>query len=115
MDVHLFDATSSPSCASFCLRQVARDFGHLHDPLTAEIVTNNFYVDDCLVSFSSKEEAIRIIQDLIQLLQRGGFHLTKWAANDLKVLSFIPEKERSTGLQNRELQAISNRRVLEVQ
>ena len=115
MDVHLFDATSSPSCASFCLRQVARDFGHLHDPLTAEIVTNNFYVDDYLVSFSSKEEAIRIIQDLIQLLQRGGFHLTKWAANDLKVLSFIPEKERSTGLQNRELQAFSNRRVLEVQ
>ena len=54
MDVHLFGATSSPSCASFCLRQVVRDFGHLHDPLTAEIVANNLYVDDCLVSFSSK-------------------------------------------------------------
>ena len=30
MDVHLFGATSSASCASFCLRQVAQDFGHLH-------------------------------------------------------------------------------------
>ena len=115
MDVHLFGATSSPSCASFCLRQVARDFGHLHDPITAEIVVSNFYVDDCLVSFSSKEEAIRTIQDLIQLLHRGGFHLTKLATNDPKVLSSIPEEERSTRLQNHEFQVTSNQRVLGVQ
>ena len=115
MDVHLFGATSSPSCASLCLRQVAWDFGHLHDPITAEIAVSNFCVDDCLVSFSSKEEAIRTIQDLIQLLHRGGFHLTKLATNDPKVLSSIPEEERSTRLQNHEFQVTSNQKVLGVQ
>ena len=115
MEVHLFGATSSPSCASFCLRQVVRDFGHLHDPLTSDIVTNNFYVDDCPVSFKSEEEAIRIVEDLTQLLKKGGFYLTKWAKNNPKVLSSIPEKERSTELQNLEFQAASNQPVLEIQ
>ena len=77
MVVHLFGATSSPACATFCFRQVVKDFGHMHQPLTSEILIHNFYVDDCLTSFSSVKEADSVIMDLIQLLQRGGFHLTK--------------------------------------
>ena len=64
MKVHLFGATSSPSCSSFCLRQVVQDFSHLHIPLTLEIVKNNFYVDDCLASFESEDIAINIVHDL---------------------------------------------------
>ena len=30
MIVHPFGATSSPSCANFCLKQTAREFGHLY-------------------------------------------------------------------------------------
>ena len=115
MEVHLFGATSSPSCASFCLRQVARDFGHLHDPLTSDIVTNSFYADDCLVSFKSEEEATRIVEKLTQLLKKGGFYLTKWATNNPKVLSSISEKERSAELQNLEFHEASNQRVLGIQ
>ncbi|XP_078490965.1 uncharacterized protein LOC144747081 [Ciona intestinalis] len=42
MKVHLFGATSSPSCASFCLRQAATDFGGEFDPDVATVIKDNF-------------------------------------------------------------------------
>jgi len=38
MKVHLFGATSSPSCAAFSLGQAALDFGHGYEPLVAPTV-----------------------------------------------------------------------------
>ena len=54
VNVHVFGAISSPTCAHFGLRNVAREFGHMHQPLTSEIVKHNFYVDDCLSSCESE-------------------------------------------------------------
>ena len=52
--VHLFGAPSSPSCANFCLRHTANEFGHLYHPTISKVVHRNFYVDDCLISFPSR-------------------------------------------------------------
>ena len=38
MVVHPFGATSSPSCANFCLKQTAREFGHLYPSMISEAV-----------------------------------------------------------------------------
>ena len=38
MQVHLFGATSSPCCASYCLRRIVVDFGYQHLPIVSEIV-----------------------------------------------------------------------------
>ena len=95
MLVHLFGATSSPSCASFCLRQTAIDFGKDFPPDISRIVRRNFYVDDCLCATSSVDNALSIYRDLSELLSKGGFHLTKWLSNSSKVLSAIPLSERS--------------------
>ena len=81
MLVHIFGAKSSPSCANFCLRQTTLDFAHLYDPTILEIVLNNFYMDDCLFSVSSVEEAISAQRSLCVLLGRRGFHLKKWLLN----------------------------------
>ena len=62
MTVHILGATSSPACASFCLKQTAMDFGHLFDPKIAKIVQDNFYVDDCLASVNSVLEANLVVQ-----------------------------------------------------
>ena len=115
MNVHLFGATSSPCCASYCLRQVVTDFGNKHLPITSEIIKCNFYVDDCLMSFHSPKQVIEIMQDLIQLLKRGGFHLTKWLTNNQQVLSAIPQQERAGELQTHDLEATHSHRVLGVQ
>ncbi|XP_038061120.1 uncharacterized protein LOC119731907 [Patiria miniata] len=79
MLVHLFGATSSPSCAGFCLRKTAEDNRENFDKETVTTVRENFYVDDCLVSTKTESEAIRLASQLIQLLAKGGFRLTKWA------------------------------------
>ena len=89
MQVHLFGATSSPSCALYCLRRVVVDFGNEHLPITLEIVNHNFYVDDCLILFQSAERAIEVMCDLAQLFQKGGFHLTKWLTNSSEVFHMI--------------------------
>ena len=95
MVVHLFGSMSSPSCARFCLRKTALDntgdFGHQ----VIDTVLENFYVDDCLKTVSSKAVAVQLRIDLCHLLSRGGFRLTKWLCNDKDVLETIPKFERA--------------------
>ena len=42
MMVHLFGATSSPSCVAFSLRQTAHDYGSEFDPDISNVVHHNF-------------------------------------------------------------------------
>lgn len=94
MVVHLFGATSSPSCSSFALRKCAMDQKDLFDPKTMDVVFNNFYVDDCLVSVPSESDAVQLYKDLTSMCAKGGFHLTKWTSNSRAVLGVVPEKDR---------------------
>ena len=73
MLTHVFVVASSPTCANFCLRQVANDFSHLFPTSAITIVNNNFYEAVCLVSFSSVKEAIQMRQVLTNLLVRMVF------------------------------------------
>ena len=78
MTVHLFGATKcSPSCASFCLRETARKYGKMYDPHVAETVLKHFYADGCLVTCNTVEAAIKLVNDLRDVLSKGGFKLTK--------------------------------------
>ena len=95
MVVHPFGATSSLSCANFCLKQTAREFGHLYPSMISGAMLHNFYVDHRLVSISTVKEAVTMQQKLTKFLARRGFHLTKWISNDDKVLESISELERS--------------------
>ena len=100
MQVLCFCATSSPSCATICLRQTAIDFGNLFDPEISCIIQQNFYVDDCLCSTSDSKRAKIIVQQLTEFLRKGSFRLTKWLTNNLKVLEYIDVKtnERVLGV-----------------
>jgi len=77
MKVHLFGATSSPSCAAFSLRQTALDFGHGYEPLVASTVEGAAYVDDVLTSVSDVETGIKLVDGLRSMLAKAGFRLTK--------------------------------------
>ena len=95
MKVHLFGATSSPSCAAFLLRQAAVDFGRDYEPHLSYAVENCFYVDDCLLSAPDDATAIQIMEGLRCLLAEAGFWLTKWLSNSKSVVETVPEDERS--------------------
>lgn len=98
MLVLLVGATSSPCCASFALKKAAKDFGNDFDAQTVDTVNHNFYVDDCLTSVATVPDASQLANQLVQLLAKGGFHLTKWISNCREVLEEIPSSERSRPL-----------------
>ena len=95
MKVYLFGAVCSPSCANFALRKIAEDNESKYPTGVTEAVFNNFYVDDCLASRANEEEAISLISQLSELLQKGGFNITKWVSNSDRVLQTIPEADRA--------------------
>ena len=114
MTVHLFGATSSPSCASFCLKQAATWFHHDHPPEVAETICRGFYVDDCFVSVATEEEAINLMGNLRSALSECGFNRTKWTSNCENVLDSVPEENRSKLAKLRSLDGPVAERVLGV-
>ena len=114
MTMHIFSAKSSPSCANFCLRETATKFGHLYPSSISEIVPNNFYVDDSLVSLPSVQEAIAIYKSLSEILAECGFHLRKWLSNNDKVLQAILESERPSSAQGHSLEDSTKERLFDM-
>ena len=84
MNVHLFGAVSSPSCAIFGLQQLVRDYAEEY-PDAAAFVLNNFYVDDGLISVSTPDVAIRLMEDATSLTSKGNLLLHKFLSNDMAV------------------------------
>ncbi|XP_055714269.1 uncharacterized protein LOC129808517 [Phlebotomus papatasi] len=79
------------------LKQLAADYND-EFPLAAQVLQTYFYVDDMLTGCDTKEEAIVLQQQILQLLQRGGFNLRKWTSNSQALLENIPENQRETGI-----------------
>ncbi|XP_062283902.1 uncharacterized protein LOC133988306 [Scomber scombrus] len=95
MIVHIFGATSSPSCANFVLQQCARDNVGKFKTEAITTVLRNFYVDDCLRSVECEEEALTLAKDLTALCATGGFKLNKWVSNSRALILSIPEEDRA--------------------
>lgn len=115
MQVHLFGATSSPSCANFSLRRTAEDNRKDFDLEVTETVNRNFYVDDCLKSTATIERALFLVKELPRLLERGGFNLTKWFSNRPEVMTTIPVEKRAPCVVDLDLENSRTDRALEVQ
>ena len=98
MLVHLFGATSSPSVAGFCVKKTADDNERDHSQLAVNTLRRSFYVDDMLASAKSVEEAKSLVCEMKELLNKGGFNLTKWASSHREVLSEIPKEQRSKAI-----------------
>ncbi|XP_067030836.1 uncharacterized protein [Acropora muricata] len=103
MSVHLFGGVWSASCANFGLLRTARDNDSEFHPSVSSTVTKNFYVDDCLKSVKSQDEAIDLVNELQRLLRRGGFNLTKWICNSRAVLEKIPQSDRAKKVKDLDL------------
>lgn len=103
MTVHLFGATSSPSCANFALRKCAEDQSRQFRAEVVQTVLQNFYVDDCLKSVATEEAAISMCQDLMKICANGGFRLNKWVSNRRKVLDSIPKSELAAEMKSLDL------------
>ena len=95
MTVHLFGAVSSPSCANFALRKAAEDNADKFSQEAVDVIFRNFYVDDCLKSVGTEQEAKDVVREVRGICEEGGFHLTKFVANKKSVLEDLPVQDRS--------------------
>ncbi|XP_062621125.1 uncharacterized protein LOC134282740 [Saccostrea cucullata] len=107
MKVHIFGATSSPTCCNYALQQTAKEYGSDFDPTVVTTVLRNMYVDDCLSSVDTEKKAALLIEDLSTLCSKGGFHLTKWISNSKQVLESVPEEDRAKDVQKWNLEGES--------
>ena len=95
MNVHIFGAISSPSCANLALKSIADDFSNEISQETADTLRSNFYVDDCLRSEDTEEIAMERLNEVMSACSMGGFTLSKLTSNSPTVLEQIPVERRS--------------------
>ena len=81
MTVHLFGATSSPSCANFALKQIANDFEGEYGEQAANFMRKDFYVDDGLKSVHTAASAVELVKNVKAICHQGGFNLHKFLSN----------------------------------
>ena len=77
--------------------------GHF-DKDIIQTVKRNFHVDDCLKSVEDDQQASRLVNQLHQLLARGGFRLTKWISNAYNVIQSVPMSERARSVKELDLE-----------
>jgi len=85
-----FGTTCSPCCATFALQHHVIDHSQPGDDVRFS-VENCFYVDNCLQSLPTPEEARRLVDKLRELLSSGGFNLHQWASNVPRVVNHLPK------------------------
>ncbi|XP_078051592.1 uncharacterized protein LOC144477730 [Augochlora pura] len=86
-----FGISSAPYLAIRTIQQLADD--EIADfPYASEILKRDLYVDDLLTSENSLEEVLRIRDEVVELLKRGGFNIRQWASNHNYALDAINEK-----------------------
>ena len=92
MTVHIFGATSSPNCAKFGLKQLAKDYGNLSSAAQS-FIQRDFYVDDGLTSCETVEEAISLLQDTRTICSQGQLKLHKLLSSHREVLKGFPSDD----------------------
>ena len=97
---HIFGAKCAPTCSNYALLRSAKD-NEMEFPIAALAVKRNFYMDDFFKSVKSTDEAMEMRQQLVEMLNLGGFHLTKWISNEKEVIAQIPRTGKSSLCQGR--------------
>ncbi|UYV72019.1 hypothetical protein LAZ67_9001568 [Cordylochernes scorpioides] len=85
-----YGTTSAPFLAMRTLQQLAEDEGQNY-PEASRVTLNDFYVDDLLTGAQTIAEAKELIDQLKDLMKKGGFHLRKWNSNCHEIVSHVEE------------------------
>uniref|UniRef100_A0A1B0D8P4 Uncharacterized protein n=1 Tax=Phlebotomus papatasi TaxID=29031 RepID=A0A1B0D8P4_PHLPP len=80
--------------ATRTLAQVANDYEEKY-PKASEAIRRGFYMDDLLYGARLEEDAIKLKNQIQEVLQEGGFRLRKWTSNSIQVLGTIDEADRA--------------------
>lgn len=90
MQVMTFGATCFPSFAQLVENQNAVEHETTH-PLATKPIVRQHYVEDYLDSFSSMEETIETVRQVIEVHGNGGFCIRNFKSNEGELLKMIPD------------------------
>ena len=90
LKVHVFGATSSPSCSNFALKETANSQMEKFSRESVDIVNKNFYVDDLLLSTKTEEDAIRLAKEIRELCSSRRFNLVQFSGNSKRLMNSLP-------------------------
>ena len=62
-------------------------------PKAAQVLKDDFYVEDLCSGDKSDDKVIKLYHDLTQLMALGGFQLAKWSRNSEDVMKEIPDSK----------------------
>ncbi|XP_062704645.1 uncharacterized protein LOC134286948 [Aedes albopictus] len=88
-----YGTSSAPYLATRCLKELSV-IGRQSHPLAAEVVGEDFYMDDLFTGSKTIRSGRVLCTQLLQLLHSAGFPLRKWSSNSPEILSHIPETLR---------------------
>ena len=95
MLVHIFGAKDSMTCCCYALQRTLGDHSHLMSALAYETILKSFYANDLLRSVATVEGGIELVRELMEVLKRTGFRITKFVSNSKEVLDSIPAEDVS--------------------
>ena len=96
----------SPSNSCFALRRIAEENPAGVSDATCQAIKEDFYVDDMCHSGSDLKGTQTVIEEMPKALAAGGFHITKFTANNRELIAGIPQedhKPRKPGAQEKVL------------
>ena len=102
MTVHLFGAVSSPGCANYGLKHLAKEH-NLSFPLGAQFIARDFYVDDGVTSVETVKGGIQLAREAREICAKGGLRRHKFVSNNDTVLNSIPTSEHATDIKTKDL------------
>ncbi|XP_022161164.1 uncharacterized protein LOC111027210 [Myzus persicae] len=90
--------TYGVNCAPYLAIKVLRSIAELECndfPYVKEALLYQTYVDDICVGGDTLDEVLSLPDGLIQVLQRAGMELKKWASNTTFILDKVPSEDRA--------------------
>jgi len=90
MTRHLFGGVWCASSTTYALRKSVEFDEFVSDPVS-DAISRSFYVDDCLRSAQSAEEARTVALETSRVLSISGFNLTKFISNSQDLMEALPD------------------------
>lgn len=81
-----FGTKAAPFMAIQGLHHIAESI-EKENPIAAGIIKKNFYVDDCLDSEDTPEEAVQMKEQLSKIFAEYGLNLRKWNSNAVELMT----------------------------
>lgn len=91
-----FGTTCSLCCATYALQRHVQEHSEGNEDVVQSVL-QSFYVDNCLQSLQSQDQARQLVDKMRALLASGGFDMRQWSSNVPEVISHLPPEAKSVG------------------